>query len=119
LAGGRLHWVLASNQQSFFTKAHGLKDRVQEELKMLTIKVLGSGCANCRKLEETARKAVAWLGVEAQVDKVTDITDIMSYNVLTTPGLVINEKLVSSGRLPSAAEVTSWLTDAMMAAEEG
>jgi small redox-active disulfide protein 2 len=84
---------------------------------MLTIKVLGSGCANCRKLEESARAAVAGLGVEAQVEKVTDIADIMSYNVLTTPGLVINEELFSSGRLPSVAEITTWLTDAMTAAE--
>lgn len=84
---------------------------------MLTVKVLGSGCANCRKLEETARKAVAGLGVDAQVEKVTDIADITSYNVLTTPGLVINEKLVSSGRLPSVAEITTWLTTALMTAE--
>lgn len=84
---------------------------------MLTVKVLGSGCANCKKLEKSARAAVARLGVEAQVEKVTDIADIMSYNVLSTPGLVINEKLVSSGRLPSEAEITTWLTDAMVAAE--
>jgi small redox-active disulfide protein 2 len=84
---------------------------------MISIKVLGTGCAKCKKLEVSARAAVAWLGVEAQVEKVTDITDIMSYDVLTTPGLVINEKLVSSGRLPSVAEITSWLTDAIMAAE--
>ena len=82
---------------------------------MLTIKVLGSGCANCQKLEESARAAVVRLGVEAQVEKVTDIADIMSYNVLSTPGLVINEKLVSSGRLPSEAEITTWLSDVLMA----
>lgn len=86
---------------------------------MLSIKVLGSGCANCRKLEESARAALAGLGVGAQVEKVTDIADIMSYNVLSTPGLVINEKLVSSGRLPSVAEITTWLADAMTAAETG
>ncbi len=84
---------------------------------MLTVKVLGSGCANCQKLEETARNAVAWLGIEAEIAKVTSIADIMSYNVLATPGLVINEKLVSSGRVPSVAEITTWLTDAMMAEE--
>ena len=86
---------------------------------MLSVKVLGSGCANCKKLEESARAAVAGLGVEAQVEKVTDMADIMSYNVLSTPGLVINEKLVSSGRMPSEAEITTWLTDAMMAEEAG
>ena len=86
---------------------------------MLSVKVLGSGCANCKKLEESARAAVAGLGVEAQVEIVTDMADIMGYNVLSTPGLVINEKLVSSGRMPSEAEITTWLTDAMMAEEAG
>ena len=86
---------------------------------MLTVKVLGSGCANCQKLEESTRAAVAGLGAEAQIEKVTDIADIMSYNVISTPGLVINEKVVSSGRVPSAAEITTWLTDAMMAEEAG
>ena len=84
---------------------------------MLTVKVLGGGCANCQKLEEVARNAAAGLGVEAEIAKVTDIADIMSYNVLATPGLVINEKLVSSGRVPSMAEISTWLTDAMMAGE--
>jgi small redox-active disulfide protein 2 len=84
---------------------------------MLSIKVLGSGCANCQKLEESARTAVTGLGTEAEIEKVTDIADIMSYNVLATPGLVINEKLVSSGRVPSVAEITTWMTDAMMAGE--
>ncbi len=86
---------------------------------MLTVKVLGSGCANCQKLEDSARAAVTGLGVEAKIEKVTDIAGIMSYNVLSTPGLVINEKLVSSGRLPSEAEITTWLTDALMAEEAG
>jgi small redox-active disulfide protein 2 len=84
---------------------------------MLTVKVLGSGCANCQKLEESALAAVAGLGVEAQIEKVTDIADIMSYSVISTPGLVINEKVVSSGRLPSVAEITTWLTSAMAAEE--
>jgi small redox-active disulfide protein 2 len=86
---------------------------------MLTVKVLGSGCANCKKLEESARAAIATLGVEARVEKVSDIADVMSYNVISTPGLVINEKVVSSGRLPSTAEITMWLTDALMADESG
>lgn len=84
---------------------------------MLTIKVLGSGCANCRKLEELARAAVMGVGIEAQIEKVTDMADIMSYKLLATPGLVINEKLVSAGRLPSVAEITTWLTDALMASD--
>jgi small redox-active disulfide protein 2 len=80
---------------------------------MLTIKVLGSGCANCKRLEQIAQKAVADLAVEAEVVKVTDYGDIMKYNLLSTPGLVINEKVVSSGRIPTPAEVTSFITTAL------
>ncbi len=80
---------------------------------MLTIKVLGPGCANCKKLEEIARQAAAGLSVEATFIKVTDYADIMKYNILSTPGLVINEKVVSSGRIPSTAEVTTFLTNAL------
>lgn len=79
---------------------------------MIVVKVLGSGCANCAKLEDTARQAINQLGVDAQVEKVTDYADIMRYNVLVTPALVINEKLVSAGRQPSTAEVTTWLANA-------
>jgi small redox-active disulfide protein 2 len=80
---------------------------------MLSIKVLGSGCANCKKVEAAAKKAVANLGVEAEIVKVTDYADIMAYNVLATPGLVINEKLVAAGRVPQEAEVTTWVADAL------
>jgi small redox-active disulfide protein 2 len=80
---------------------------------MLTIKVLGSGCANCKRLEQVARKVVSDMNIEAEVVKVTDYNDIMTYNVLSTPGLVINEKVVSSGRIPTPAEVTTWLTNAL------
>ena len=82
---------------------------------MLTIKVLGSGCANCKRLEAIAHQAVGQLSIEAEVIKVTDYADIMAYNILSTPGLVINEKVVSSGRVPSPAEVTTFLTNALMA----
>jgi small redox-active disulfide protein 2 len=81
---------------------------------MLTIKVLGSGCENCKKVEATARKAVAAMGLEAQVMKVTDHAEIHKYPILATPGLVINEKLVCAGRIPSQAEVTTWLANAEM-----
>jgi small redox-active disulfide protein 2 len=83
---------------------------------MLMIKVLGPGCANCKKLEEITRSAVAMLGVEAQVEKITDYGAIMQYPILSTPGLVINEKVVCSGRVPSPAEVTTWLANAEMEA---
>jgi small redox-active disulfide protein 2 len=82
---------------------------------MLTIKVLGSGCANCKNVESVARKAVADLSIEAEVVKVTDFKDIMAYNILSTPGLVINEKVVCAGRVPSLAEVTTYLANALMA----
>lgn len=80
---------------------------------MLTIKILGSGCANCKRLEQIARKVIGDLGIEAEVIKVTDYAEIMSYNILSTPGLVINERVVSSGRVPGEAEVTSLITTAL------
>ena len=80
---------------------------------MLTIKVLGSGCANCKRLEQIAHKVVDEMALEAEIIKVTDYKDIMAYNILSTPGLVVNEKLVSYGRIPTPAEVTTWLTDAL------
>ena len=80
---------------------------------MLKIKVLGSGCANCKRVEAVARQAVSDLGIEAEVIKVTEYSEIMQYDVMSTPGLVINEKVVSAGRIPNAAEVTTWLTNAL------
>lgn len=80
---------------------------------MLTIKVLGPGCQNCKNVEAVARKALTMLGVEAQVEKVTDRAGIMQYRILATPGLVINEKVVCAGRIPSEAEVATWLANAL------
>ena len=79
---------------------------------MLNIKVLGPGCANCRRLEEIAREAVSQLGVEAAIEKVTATEAILAYDILKTPGLVINEKLVSSGRIPAVGSVVEWIRDA-------
>jgi small redox-active disulfide protein 2 len=76
---------------------------------MPTVKILGSGCANCKKLEATAREAAASAGIEAEFVKVTDMKDIMAYDILSTPGLVIDEKVVSSGRIPTQAEIRQWL----------
>jgi small redox-active disulfide protein 2 len=82
---------------------------------MLTIKVLGSGCENCRKVEAAAKRAAASLGLQADLIHVTDRGEIHKYPILATPGLVINEKLVCAGRIPSDAEVMTWLADAEMA----
>ena len=77
---------------------------------MVNIKVLGSGCPNCKRLEATARKVVETLAIEAEIEKVTDYAEIMKWPILSTPGLVINDKLVSAGRIPSEQEITNWLT---------
>lgn len=79
----------------------------------IVIKVLGSGCENCQKVEALARQAVAELGAEARVEHITDQIEIHKYPILATPGLVINEKLVCAGRIPTLAEVTTWMTTAM------
>jgi small redox-active disulfide protein 2 len=81
---------------------------------MLVIKVLGPGCDNCKKVDAVAHQAVANFGVEAQFEKITDYKEIMKYPILSTPGLVINEKLVCAGRIPTVAEVTTWVADAAM-----
>jgi small redox-active disulfide protein 2 len=81
---------------------------------MLSIKVLGPGCANCVKVAQLAEEAVNTLGVEAQIEKVTEFPEIRKCQILATPGLVINEKVVCAGRIPTAAEVTTWVTNAFV-----
>jgi small redox-active disulfide protein 2 len=76
---------------------------------MVTVKILGPGCANCKKLEAVAREAASRGKLEAEFVKVTEMKDIMAYDLLSTPGLVVNEKLVSSGRIPTMAEIQKWL----------
>ena len=78
---------------------------------MINIKILGSGCANCKRLEATARKVVETLGITAEIEKVTDYAEIMKYPILSTPGLVINEKLVSAGRIPTEAQIEAWIKE--------
>jgi small redox-active disulfide protein 2 len=80
---------------------------------MLSIKVLGSGCANCHKVEELAKQAITQLGIEAKVEMVTDMQTIMGYGVMSTPGLVINEKVVSTGRVPALSQITTMITSAL------
>jgi small redox-active disulfide protein 2 len=79
---------------------------------MRSIEVLGSGCPNCRRLEANALEAVKMAGVEAEVHHVTDPREIVSRGVMSTPGLVIDGKVVSTGRIPSAGDIAAWLSEA-------
>lgn len=79
----------------------------------MTIKILGSGCANCEKLESLARQAAAELGVQANFEKVKDIEKILDYGIARTPGLVINEVVKSSGRIPSIEQIKELIREAM------
>jgi len=78
----------------------------------MMIKVLGTGCAKCKKLYAEAEKAIAAAGVVATIEKVEKIDDIMKYGVMMTPALVVNEEVKASGRIPSTSEIVSWLTTA-------
>lgn len=76
---------------------------------MLNIKVLGSGCANCVNLEKLCKEVITENNMDAEIEKVTDHKDIMSYGIMSTPGLVVNGKVVHSGKLPSKSTLTHWL----------
>jgi small redox-active disulfide protein 2 len=80
---------------------------------MLAIKILGSGCANCKKLEALTHQVIDQMGVDAEIIKVTEYPDIMAYNIMSTPGLVINEKVVSAGRIPSTTEITTFVANSI------
>ncbi|MCB2305105.1 thioredoxin family protein [Clostridium estertheticum] len=75
----------------------------------MIIKVLGSGCSNCKKLEENTRKAIDELGIVATIEKVTDLKKIMAYGVMKTPALVVDEKVKIMGRVPSPDEIKKYL----------
>ena len=79
----------------------------------LHIKILGGGCANCERLEKHAKAAVAQLGVEATVEKSGDYAEYERYGLLATPGLVINDRLVSGGKVPAVSQVVALLTTAL------
>lgn len=75
----------------------------------MTIKILGTGCSNCKKLEANAKKAVEELGIEATIEKVTDIKEIMKYGVMKTPAIVVDEKVKAFGRVPKVEEIKKYL----------
>ncbi len=79
---------------------------------MLNIKVLGPGCANCKRVEQITRSELQKLGLDATVEKITDYKEIMAYGVIATPGLIINDQVVVYGRVPTNQEVTNWLVAA-------
>lgn len=76
---------------------------------MLNIKILGGGCANCKRLEQIARKVVTDNNLEAEFEKVMEYPEIMKFGVMSTPGLVVNGKVLSSGRIPGEGEISEWL----------
>ena len=78
----------------------------------MEIKILGIGCPRCIRLEEVAREAAQELGVDATFTKVKNMNEIMQYPISSTPGLVINEKVVSSGRIPAKEEIMGWIQEA-------
>ena len=77
----------------------------------MEIKILGGGCPKCARLESVTRAVVEELGIEAEFFKVKTMPEIMAYDVMTTPALVVNEKVLSSGRIPSRDEIKNWLED--------
>ena len=77
----------------------------------MEIKVLGKGCPKCKRLEELAREAAADLGVEATITKVKDMDEILAYDVMSTPGLVIDGAVKSSGRIPRKEEILTWIRE--------
>lgn len=78
---------------------------------MKIVEVLGPGCANCNRLEANARAALVIAGVEAEIQHVTDYREIAARGVMSTPGLVIDGRVVSAGRIPSAADIAAWLAE--------
>jgi len=79
----------------------------------MKIKILGPGCAKCDQLEKITKEVVKELGMDVSLEHVKDINKIMEYPILHTPGLVLNEELVCSGRVPTKAEVTTYVTTAL------
>ena len=81
----------------------------------MEIKVLGPGCAKCGQTEKIVKEAVAEAGVEAKVEKITDVMQIMTYRVMGTPAVVVDGQVKSTGRVPKKEEVKGWITPAKVA----
>ena len=79
---------------------------------MLKVLVLGSGCKNCHTVEERAKQAVAEMGLDANVELVTDMQTMMHYGIMQTPAIAINERVVSTGRVPATSQIKQLLTTA-------
>ncbi len=84
----------------------------------LHIKILGGGCANCDRLAQNTKQAVAQLGVEATFEKSGDYAEYERYGLLATPGLVANDRLLSGGRVPSPAQIVTLLANVLAAETE-
>ncbi len=78
----------------------------------MEIKVLGMGCPRCARVEQLAREAASELGIEAHVEHITDMKTIMEYPISGTPALVVDGKVVASGRIPQKDEIVAWLKEA-------
>ena len=80
----------------------------------MEVKILGTGCPKCKTLEEITRKVAKDNGIDANITKVDDIVEIMKYNIMVTPALVVDEKVVAKGRIPSVDEIKQFLTNRVL-----
>ncbi len=81
----------------------------------MKVKILGAGCSRCSQLENLVREVAKEVGVEATFEEIKEVKDMMQYPIMATPGLVLNEKLVCFGRVPSKADVTRFVMNALSA----
>ncbi len=81
----------------------------------MNIEILGTGCTKCHKLEAIVKEVVRDMGIEVPIESISDMKEIMNYQILMTPGLVINGQLISSGKVPGKADITRYITNALAA----
>ncbi len=77
----------------------------------MTIKILGTGCAKCKRLEEKVREGIIRFSIDAEVEKVAELDEIMRFNIMRTPGLVVNDKLKSAGVIPKDEDILAWINE--------